>query len=300
MTGQGDVNNPNAWTDDAPTLGVGSVAAPQPQGDIVLDAPSPTDPDFYFGSFTLQAVVASLGVAAVTMTGGMGQPESPETWAAATPTLGVGSIATPPEQGEIMDPNAWGSAAPSLGVGALPAVPALGDVGDLYAPNELFAGVMETWALGAVTLGVGAVTAVTGQGDVTDPWTWQDSVFLLTSQLYPLVSIEHFSAAAMVLPQPFFSDFEHLTANAAIAGGTLTTSLITYGNWPAEHVQTSVAITGGTIALGLLTYANWPAEHIQTGAAITGGTLAVGLVNYTNWPAEHVQTSAVITGGTLT
>jgi hypothetical protein len=144
------------------------------------------------------------------------------------------------------------------------------------------------------------VAPVTGKGDFTDPYTWQDAIFYLTSELYPIISQEAFQAAGLVLPQPFFKDLEDFTVSVAILGGTLTLNLVTYANWPTEHIQSSAAVVGGTLVLGLVTYANWPTEHIQTSVAITGGTLVIGLLTYTNWPTEHIQTSVAITGGTLT
>lgn len=299
MAGQGDINRPDAWTNDAPTLGVGSLSAPPAHGDIVLEGPSPTDPDRLIGSLTFQAVASALGVGAVATVTGSGQPEAPRAWAAVAPTLGVGALAAPPAQGEIMDPEAWSAAAPTLGVGAIAIPPEHGDVGDIYAPNEFFAGVMETWAPGAVTLGIGAVAPITGQGDITDPFAWQDAVFFLTSQIYPLVVVERFMGSALPLDQPQTQITEHVQSSAAVTAGTLTLSLVSYTNWPVEHIQSAGAVSAGTLVLGLVSYTNGVAEHVQSSAALFSGTLTLGLITYTNWPAEHIQSSAALTGGTL-
>lgn len=121
-----------------------------------------------------------------------------------------------------------------------------------------------------------------------------------TSQIYPIVVVEHFSSIGALPPQPHFQYNENVQSSAAITGGTLSLSLIVYSNWPAENFQSSGAITAGTLILGLMTYSNWPAENISSSGAIAGGTLILGLVTYGNWPAENIQASGAITGGTLT
>jgi hypothetical protein len=331
------------WTVGTPTLGLGTVSHPPAQGGFNVDAGNVQggSPDVFVGSFTLQSVAPTLGVASLAAQPGNGDlgdvygdahlgndigkgPAGLVAFSVGAPTLVTQSHAVPGGQGDIStvggpttvqgdvnDSNAgvgtgvtFAAVAPSLVTQATTTPTEHGDIGEMYGSDS---GPIKqlVWNTVAPSLVTQAITTPGGQGDIPDPYTWQDAVFYLTSQIYPIDVVEHFTALqGAMTDQPQYSYFEHLAPQqAAITGGTLTLSLIVYSNWPAEHVQMQqAAMTGGTYTLGLITYSNWPAEHVQMQqAAIIGGTYVLGLVTYSNWPAEHVQAQqAQLTGGTLT
>lgn len=334
---QGDVNNPNAWNSGTPTLGTGAVGAPQPQGGIAGDAPAPTDPDRFIGSFTLKSVPSALALGTVASPTGKGdvgdiegfpdlannsQVKGLAAFTTGAPTLVTQATTTPTGKGDVPDvgmsptpKNEWNDSAggtgtltswstagaPTLGLGTVTHPGTQGDIDAIYSPNEHFAGLNPTWANNTPTMGVGTITLDTdGDGDITDPFAWQDAIFFLTSQLYPLLTIEHVTETAAPLDQPQYTYNEHVLNAIGFLGGTFTTNLLIYSNWPIEHVQEAANFTAGTLILGLVTYGNWPIEHVQEAANFTAGTLVLGLITYSNWPTEHVQEAANLTAGTLT
>lgn len=330
MAGNGDINNPLAFTSGASSLTTGAHGAPPAQGDVLGDG---GDPDIFLGSFTLQIVAPTLGVAAVPAVTGNGdvgdvfgapdlageaQVAGLIAFSTGTPTLVPTGTTTPAGNGDLGDtggpttlqgePNdsnagfgtltSFNSGSPSLGLGSLVQNTAYGDIDDVQGSDSgpIFQAVWYTVAPALVTQ---QTTTPVGQGDIPNPYSWQDSIFYLTSQPYPLLVGERFTSGGGINIPPQFPTIEHFKSSVLITGGTLTTSLFTYSNWPAEHFKDSALITGGTLVLGLIAYSNWPAEHLQGSALITGGTLVLGLVTYSNWPIEHVQSSGAITGGTL-
>jgi hypothetical protein len=297
MAGQGDIDRPTAWQTGGTPLVPGSTTTPPAQGDLNTDG---GNPDLFVGSFTLRIVTPTLGVAALPATTGQGQPEDAQTWNAVTPTLVTQATIAPGGLGEITDPNAFNAVTPTLGVGALPAVPKQGDIGDLYAPNEVFRGIMSAWAAGGPALTVGVITTPAGQGDFVDPWTWQDAVFYLTSQIYPVVVVETFKSSALVIRAPQVQNpADTFKSSFALVSGTLASSLKTYTNGAVEAIKSTGAFTGGTLVNGLRTYTNGAVEAIKSTGAFTGGTLVNGLITYTNWPTESIRSTAAFTGGTL-
>jgi hypothetical protein len=132
-----------------------------------------------------------------------------------------------------------------------------------------------------------------------DPYAWMDVLVYLTSRVYPIDVLEWLTSHGQVFEQPQYLYREHVSPTGTLIGGTLTTNLYSYTNWPAEHVSVTGSFSAGTLILGLVSYANWPAEHVSVTGAFSAGTLIVGLVTYTNWPAEHVSVTGAFSGGTL-
>lgn len=328
---------PASWQVVAPTLTTRSTSAPLPQGGLENDAPKPTDPDYFIGSFTLAVVVPTLGVGSHSAPVGKGdiadvfgapdlgmdaQAAGLAAFTSGAPTIGLGSVAVPPEhgdigdtggpttlQGDVNDSNqgvstltSWSSGTATLGLGSIPQVRSHGDIGEVYGQGEGPIGQV-VWQVVAPALATGVTTAPHGSGDVTDPYAWEDAVFYLTSQPYPLQVIEQIAARAAIVGGLFYNALysysESIASTVGITGGALTTNLITYSNWPAESIASSSAVTGGTLQLALIVYSNWPAESIAASAAIVGGTLPLSLIVYSNWPAESIASTAGVTGGTL-
>lgn len=131
------------------------------------------------------------------------------------------------------------------------------------------------------------------------PFTNQNTLYL-TSQLYPIIVIEHMTDTSHLLDQPQYQYGENLTDTSNFTAGTLGLALITYGNWPAEHMTDTSNFTAGTLTLGLITYGNWPAEHVTDTSNFTAGTLVLSLQTYNNWPAENITEASNFTAGTLT
>lgn len=338
---QGDVNNPNAWNSGTPTLGTGAVGAPQPQGGIAGDAPAPTDPDRFIGSFTLKSVPSALGLGSVASPTGKGdvgdiegfpdlannsQVKGLAAFTTGAPTLVTQAHATPATHGDVGDVGtsptpkadwpdsaagagtliAWNTAAsPTLGLGTVTHPGTQGDIDAIYSPNEHFAGVNPTWSPATPTLALGTVTVtVNGGGDITDPFSWQDAVFFLTSQPYPLLDTDNVTPHGLVIAGDFYvgliSPHDNMTVGGALTGGLFFGALFSYTNWPRENMSEAGAITGGSLTLGLFVYTNGLRENVTAAGAITGGNFFLGLVTYTNWPQENVTLAGTLTGGSLT
>ncbi len=338
---KGDVNNPNAWNSGTPTLGTGTVAGPKVQGGIAGDAGNvPGDPDQFVGSYTFKSVSPTLATGTVASPTGKGdvgdiegfpdiannsQVKGLAAFTTGVPTLATQATTTPAGKGDVGDvgmsptpKNEWNdsaggtgtltswntAASPTLGLGTVTHPGTQGDIDAIYSPNEHFAGVNPTWQPNTPTLATGTITVThNGGGDIVDPFAWQDAVFFLTSQPYPIIYTENMSPGSQVVGgQLYFalvSYSENVSPGAHITGGVFTSSLFVYSNWPAENMTMGGQINGGSFFLGLVTYSNWPAENMSPSAQITGGNFFQGLVTYSNWPAENVSPACHITGGSL-
>lgn len=334
MAGNGDINRRDAWSAVTSALTTGSHGTPPAQGGLNADG---GDPDRYLGSFTLQVVTPTLGLAslaAVPSHGDLGDVYgAPDTsdplqisglvgWSVGTPTLTTGSHATPAGHGDIADVGgastisgavndtssgvgsltSWNGSTPTLGTGTLPALRKRGDIGEMYGQGEGPIGQL-VWDAVTPSLATQATTTPHGGGDIPNPYSWQDSVFYLTSRIYPVVDLEHFSMSMAILHQPTTDDLlDHLKTSLAWTAGTLNSALVTYTFGAIEHITVGpYTWTAGTLTLGLIDYHNGAVEHMTlSNYAWTAGTLVVGLIVYSDWPTEHISTSFAWTGGTLT
>jgi hypothetical protein len=338
MAGNGDFNRRDAWTVGTPTLTTGAHGTPPAQGDVLGDG---GNPDLFLGSFTLQIVNPTLGVAAVASPTGngdvgdiFGAPDTavtieadegvvqtagliafntvapalvPTGTAAPTGNGDLGDTGGPTvDGGQVNDSNAgfstltsFSSGSPTLGLGTVTLSGRKGDIDDVQGSDSgpIF---QVVWDAAAPTLATQPTTAPVGQGDIPNPYSWQDSVSFLTSRIYPLLQIEQWTENGAFFAFPQFQMIEHFVAAGGFSGGTLTTNLLVYGNWPPENISVSAAFTGGTLPLSLVTYGNWPAENFSVSAGFSGGTIVLALVTYSNWPTEHIQSSGGFAGGTLT
>jgi hypothetical protein len=330
------------WTVGTPTLGLGTVSHPPAQGGINVDAGNVQggNPDYFIGSFTLQSVAPTLGVSSLPGQVGSGDlgdvygdahlgndvgkgPAGLVAFSIGAPTLVTQSHAVPGGQGDIStvggpttvqgdanDSNAgvgtgvtFAAVAPSLVTQATTTPTEHGDIGEMYGGDS---GPIKqlVWNTVAPSLVTQAITTPAGQGDIPNPFSWQDAVFYRTSWPYPIDVVEHLQVnqGGFSAPPQFQAPQLNLTSGGGFSGGTLTSNLVTYSNWPTEHVQAGqMGFTGGTYTLALITYSNWPTEHVQANqAGFTGGTLVLALVTYSNWPTEHVQSAGGFSGGTLT
>lgn len=325
---------PASWQTATPTLVTQSYPAPPAQGDIIGDAPSGTNPDFFVGSFTLQSVSPTLGTGSHSAPAGQGDVSdvfgAPDlageaqvgglaAFSSVTVTLGLGTVTHPADngdvgdvggpttlQGDVNDSNAgvgtltsWSNGSSTLGLGSIPQPAEHGDIGEMYGLAEGPIG-QPVWAAVTVTLVTQATTIPQGQGDIHNPWSWEDAIYFLTSWTYPTFNFDHVTGSSLTYDAPQFPTPGSLTSASNLLSGTFTTNLLTYSNWPAEHIQSSSNVSAGTLVLALITYSNWPAEHIQSASNVLSGTLVLALVNYTNWPAEHIQSASALLGGTLT
>lgn len=321
--GQGDINRQDAWSGGAPTIGVGTTSAPAAKGGLEADAPTPTDPDHFIGSFTLRSVPSALGVGTVLAPTGKGDvgdvfgaPDTAQVdqkaaglaaFSTGAPTLGVGSVAAAARKGQEEDPQAWATGGVPLGVGVLPAVKPQGDITNVEQQTQGTIGQV-VWQTGSATLGVGTVAPVTGRGDVTDPFAWQDTILYRTSWTYPVLSIDNYTQQHALTAGFFAPDLiqfkDNFTPGLSLTSGDMHLGLLTYTNWPAENFsQGQMTLTSGDMHLGLIIYSNYkPESYSQTGLTLFSGSLVVttGYINYTNWPAEnYTQTGLHLTGGSL-
>lgn len=305
------------WTKTSSTLGLGTITSSPPQGGLNADGHG-QDPDQFVGSFTIAPSAPTLGLGTIVSPTGKGDVGdvygSPDlssqdpnvsgliAWNAGAPSLGLGTITSGGPQGPVDDPETFQDQTPTLGVGTLVITSPKGDIegdyrnGTAGAEGRWF---IATWAPATPTLGLGTIAPSTPKGDITDPYAWQDAIFYFTSQLYPLIVTENFLSSGVILFQPQYQYAENILSQASVTGGTLTSSVIVYTNWPAEDFLGAAAITSGTLVDSLVTYSNWPAENFLGAAAITSGTLVDSLVTYSNWPAENFLSAGSVTGGTL-
>lgn len=304
-----------AWIVGTPTLGLGTVAAPSPQGGITADAPQPTDPDRFLGSFTLQSGAPTLGLGSVAGPSGRGDVAdvfgTPDTsteapvnfktgglsaFAPGGPVLTPGSHAAPTGRGDVGDVYApenvigaepipagletWTQGGPALGLGSLPPVQPRGDISNVEDPAGEGIVFQVVWQTGTPSLGVGSLPAVTGAGDITNPYSWQDTVLYQTSWTYPVEMLDAISQAAFNL-----------------SGGTLRLLV----GFDTEALGLAFSLTSGDLHTGLVIYANWPAEAIGEAFNLISGTLVVtvGYISYNNWPAEGLSEAFNLVNGTL-
>ncbi len=319
------------WTKTSSTLGLGTITSSPPQGGLNADGHTGQDPDQFVGSFTIAPSAPTLGLGTIVSPTGKGDVGdvygSPDlssqdpnvsgliAWDMTTPTLSVGTnsgsgggtltVLTP--KGIIPDPDTWNNGGPALGVGTISSSGGKGDIegdyrnGTAGAEGRWF---IATWAPETPTLGLGTIAPVTGKGPITDPYAWEDAIFFLTSQPYPIVVVEGtaqsgISQGGSINQQPQYAYEEGFSDVAAITSGALILGLITYTNGLPDGFSDVAAITSGALILGLITYTNGLPEGFSDVAAITSGTLTLGLIQYTNWPAEGIKDTAAITGGTL-
>jgi hypothetical protein len=343
--GKGDFLDPKTFQNSTPTLGVGSTTTPPDRGDFI-NAISLTagDPDRAQALTGFQVATPTIGpvsgswlppTAHGDVGDSLGSSKNTDTgtgvyaliaFTTATPTLGVGSHAAPGGHGDIGDVGAaselpgiqndtsagpsslitWDVTTPTLGVGSTLAPKQHGDLGEIYGTlGSAVEGL--TWEVVTPSLTVGVVAPVTGHGDISDPFAWEDVVLYLTSQPYPVVTVENYTPGLLITSgffQPdLITEHENFTLGLAITGGNIHLALIIYSNYPPENYTTGLLLTGGslTITTGYVIYSNWPPENYTLGLAITGGSLTVttGYIIYNNWPPENYTLGLAITGGSL-
>lgn len=319
---QGDVENPNAWTSGASTLGVGSTTTPNTIGGLNADAGGGNngDPDTYLGSFTLKAVPSSLGVGTVAAPTGRGDVVD----VYGTPDVSV----EPPQQvaGLIAFTTGAGTIGPVSG-SFLPPI-AHGDVGDVgmspTPPNEWNdsaqgAGTLIAWSSGASTLSTGSIPQVRTRGDIDAIYspnehfagvnpTWSPgtptlglgTVIVDTDGEGDITDPFAWQDTVLYLTSWTYPvvTIENFTPGEALVSAFFQPDLIT----EAENFTPSLALTGGNIHLALVSYNNYPPENYTTAFAMTGGSLTIttGYVVYSNWPPENYTLGEALTGGSLT
>lgn len=326
-----DIQSPWTWASGGQGLTPAPTTTPATKGDITAVGPTPRDPDQLVGpgagGITFSPAASSLvpGVAAPKKARGdlttdaqfnPGSKAIPNTFASGGTPLVPGAFTTPQKgQGDIMltyegadgqkqtvfGEITWATGGLALIPGVTTHNPGKGDITGDYGKTELWQEIA-TWAAGGLALVPGTLPVPTGKGDFPDPNTWQDLTIFRTSQLYPLLFVDHMSEATTTPDSTAYQYTEHMQEGGFIFGtGILYLGLVTYSNWPIEHMQETASFSSGSLTVPTPPhiYSNWPAEHMQESASTTGGTLYLGLITYSNWPAEHLQESASFTGGTL-
>jgi hypothetical protein len=316
VAGQGDFLNPDAWSNTTPTVGVGIPAVPTPRGDVQDVAASPTDPDRMVGLIAWGATAPTIGVGSILAVvgkgdvgdvyGGFDSRDDPSvsglsTWAVQASSIGTGSLLAVAPHGQPESPFTWIDTAPTIGVASIAPPVGHGDVtGDYGVPEG---GVFEivTWAPSAPTIGTGIVAPVAGRGDITDPYAWEDAVFYLTSQIYPVLDVEAMMANGALEYAPTYSESEVAKAGGDFIAGSLAFfGTVTYTFWPEEPLKAGGNFIAGSIVLGLTTYTNWPEEPLKAGGNLIAGSIVLGLTTYTNWPEEPLKAGGNFIAGVLT
>lgn len=123
----------------------------------------------------------------------------------------------------------------------------------------------------------------------------------IESTIYPPFWQDDFYLDTRLKTSYLWPHSDTLNLVGQMTGGTLSSLLQQYTNWPAETMNLVGQMTSGSIVTLLISYSNWPSETINlVGGQITSGTLLSFLVSYSNWPSETMYiASNMITGGTL-